>query len=121
MKDNSKLNIFEFNTESDINIKKDESNYEDSDNQKDSAHSKLNNNDDFAEIEENHYSENNKKITLKEKISFFAYIFIGIILSLHSTHFVFSEYVRSTNNLLFSSFLFVFIYYALLPYPNYFL
>ena len=61
----------------------------------DNDKSKLYSQDEINKIEENYYIDKTQnRITFKDKIIFILYIMIGIILSLHSFHFIFSEYVR---------------------------
>ena len=99
MKQKSKLKIYELDKSESQNKKYQEKNKEDMDlnNDIDNASRKLNNeNDDITEFEENYYFYE-KKINLTEKISFIIYISIGIILTIHSIHFILSEYVRQIN------------------------
>ena len=100
MKQKMKIKIYELDKTEGKNKRYQEKNiaYMDSDNNYiDNANSKLNNeNDDITEFEENYYFYE-KKINLTEKISFIIYISIGIILTIHSIHFILSEYVRQIN------------------------
>ena len=89
MKEKLKIHIFKYNNSS---IDKKELKQQEIINIKDNKYNKLSR-ENIDDLDENYFI-GKQKITLKEKFSLFVYIFIGIIVLLHSFHFILSEYVR---------------------------